>query len=313
MSVITTTRGRATYGSIRDGAGPSARARTAPARPKATASAAARPRVDEWRLMVLPPSAPIVYRGRSTERPAARSIIPSHDDPTRPRADPSLGDGLADRRRRAGLVAACQLDPRLPLRLPAARGSAGPPSAGPAGGGPRAETPARSDRRGIARRRPGGGNGRRARPAAVDRDPAAGWQRGRPSRERRSAGVLRRGAKRPLPQPRASLSDHSRSPRRGRGGGLFRLRVRPRCPPPSADPGTRPLDRDPVGRHRGDRGTARRQGRLRHLAHSAEPRHQLHRRPGPARDRRDRGPRLSLLRARAAAGAAAGDRAPGAV
>ena len=103
------------------------------------------------------------------------------------------------------------------------------------------------------------------------------------------------------------------SGRRGRGGGLSGLLVRPGRPSPCGAPGIGRLDPAALAGGRGDRGAARRSGRIRRLADPPEPRDQLQRCVGSARDRRDRGPRLPLLRARPAPRAAAGDRAPGAV
>jgi len=117
-------------------------------------------------------------------------------------------------------------------------------------------------------------------------------------------------------QVRQELSqymDRSRFGRRGRGGSLSLLLVRPRRPSASDDLGIERLDPATLAGGRGDRSAARRSGRRRHLAHPPEPRHQLRRSAGSARDRRDRGSRLPFLRARQAPRAAAGDRPRGAV
>ena len=230
-----------------------------------------------------------------------------------PRADPALGDGLADRRRGPGPATARQLDPGLPVCLAPPRRSAGAPRAEPADGGSRADAPTLVDTGSVAAPDPDGRDGQRARPAAVDRASPVGRKRACASRERGSAAVLDRRRERPLPQPPGSLQDRSRFRRRGRGGGLSAPLVRLGRPCPSAELGIRPLDRAARDAGRGDRSAAPGSGRFGHLAHPPEPRHQLRRRSGPARDRRGCGLRLSLLRARQAPGVAAGDRPPGAV
>ena len=146
------------------------------------------------------------------------AFVPGH--PTGPRANLSLGDGLADRRRGPGPPPARQLDPGLPVRVAPPRRSAGAPGAEPAGGGPRAEAPPPDGAGPVGARAAAGGPRRRLRRAAVDRDPEAGRQRAGASRDHGRPAVLERGGERPLPQPRAPLQDHSRFRRRGRGGGL---------------------------------------------------------------------------------------------